>query len=61
MASKCNLIVDSCCDFTAAQVEKAGLVCLPISQTEASMAKTISFKAAGFMSFTRQFRKAQPH
>ncbi len=36
MASKCNLIVDSCCDFTAAQVEKAGLVCLPFTYTEAN-------------------------
>jgi DegV family protein with EDD domain len=36
MAAKCNLIVDSCCDFTAAQVKEAGLVCLPFTYTEAN-------------------------
>ena len=35
MATKCNIMTDSCCDFSAEEVERAGITCLSFTYTEA--------------------------
>lgn len=36
MATKCNIITDSCCDFSQAEIDEAGITYLSFSYTEAS-------------------------
>ena len=36
MATKCNIMTDSCCDFSPEEVEQAGITCLSFTYTEAS-------------------------
>lgn len=36
MATKCNIMTDSCCDFSPEEVERAGITCLSFTYTEAS-------------------------
>ena len=35
MATKCNIMTDSCCDFSPEEVEQAGITCLSFTYTEA--------------------------
>lgn len=34
MATKCNIMTDSCCDFSAGEVEEAGIAWIPYTYTE---------------------------